>query len=315
LSFPEPITVSYLSPDNELSKPYPAPALLPPFVRFVIAAIWSVLVFWGSGFAYAFFPGRNLIPGLIFRLVACTLTAAGFAFFLRVLDYNFAPVQVALGLPLDRTACRQWAVGFALGGFFISADVLGIACFGSLHLHLHWSLPMLLRAAAVAVLLLSGALMEELSFRGYPFQKLTEAFGAFWAVVALSALFGAVHLHNPDAQGWLSWGFFNTLGVGLLFALARIRTGSLWFSFGLHFGWNLFQGAVFGLPVSGIREFSTLITANAHGSAALTGGAYGPEASATCSVVLVVALPLLWFFTSTSKIQHRPRGLTPTTGI
>ncbi len=144
-----------------------------------------------------------------------------------------------------------------LGGVLIAADVAFIAGFGSLRFHLHLGRHMLLRAVAVTVLLFFGALLEELSFRGYPFQKLTEAFGAFWAVVFLSALFGAVHLGNPDAQGFLSWGFFNTLAVGLLFALARIRTGSLWFSVGLHFGWNLFQGAVFGLPVSGLHDFST----------------------------------------------------------
>ena len=134
-------------------------------------------------------------------------------------------------------------------------------------------------------------------------------------MLALSALFGVVHLQNPDAQGWLSWSFWNTLGVGLLFALARIRTGSLWFSFGLHFGWNLFQGAVFGLPVSGLREFSTFVTASVRGSAALTGAGYGPEASAICSIVLVAALPLVWIFTSTSKIQHHPRSGPPPSGI
>jgi hypothetical protein len=102
----------------------------------------------------------------------------------------------------------------------------------------------------------------------------------------------------------LSWGFFNTLAVGVLFALVRIRSGSLWFSFGLHFGWNLFQGAVFGLPVSGLREFSTVVTATVHGSLALTGGGYGPEASATCSTVLVVGLPLVWWLTARRKKER-----------
>jgi membrane protease YdiL (CAAX protease family) len=296
-------------------KPYEMPTLLPPFVRFLIAAIWTAGVFWGSGFVYAIFPDRNLVPGLLFRLIACVLTAAGFAFFLRVLDYNHWPLPAALGLPFDSVASRQFSVGLALGGLLIAADVAFIAGFGSLRFHLHLGRHMLLRAAAVGVLLFFGALLEELSFRGYPFQKLTEAFGAFWAVVFLSALFGAVHLGNPDAQGFLSWGFFNTLGVGLLFALARIRTGSLWFSVGLHFGWNLFQGAVFGLPVSGLRDFSTVVTATVHGSEALTGGAYGPEASATCAIVLVIALPLLVMLTSSPNIQHRPLGLSATSGI
>ena len=71
-------------------QPYPAPVRLPSLVRFLIAAFW-LLVFWGSGFVYAFFPGRNSFLGLISRLVACVLTMAGFAFFLRVLDDNYAP--------------------------------------------------------------------------------------------------------------------------------------------------------------------------------------------------------------------------------
>jgi hypothetical protein len=205
---------------------------------------------------------------------------------------------------LDLTGARQWGTGLALGGVLITVDVLMIYRFGSLQLHFHFSGHTLLRAAAVTALLLAGALMEELSFRGYPFQKLTEALGAFWAVIALSALFGAVHLWNPDAQGWLSWGFVNTLAVGVLFAIARIRSGSLWLSFGLHFGWNFFQGAVYGLPVSGLREFSSVVKATAHGSPALTGGSYGPEASAICTMVLVAGFPLLWWLSPTRNIQH-----------
>jgi membrane protease YdiL (CAAX protease family) len=295
---------------------YPAPTLLPPLVRFVVAAIWAVGVFWGSGFVYGLFPEHELIPGVLFRVLDCALTGAGFAFFLRVLDYNNSPVSAALGLPLDLTAGRQWSTGLALGALLITANVVIVACFGSFQWHFHLVPRMMLRFTAVAVLLLAGALMEELSFRGYPFQKLTEAFGAFWAVVVLSALFGAVHLWNPDAQGFMSWAFLNTIVVGLLFALARIRTGSLWFSFGLHFGWNLFQGAVFGLPVSGIRNFSSIVAAKAYGSPALTGGAYGPEASATCSIVLVIALPLLWWLTtprqtSNQKEDSRQSGESP----
>ena len=179
-------------------KPYPTPTLLPPLVRFMVAACWVVAVFWGSDFVFLFFPGHNLLPGLLFRLIACALTAAGFVFFLRVLDYNPHPLPVALGLPFDRVASRQWSTGFVLGALLITADVLFIVCFGSMHFQFRLTAPLLLRAAAVALLLFFGALMEELSFRGYPFQKLTEAFGALWAVILLSALFGAVHLSNPD---------------------------------------------------------------------------------------------------------------------
>jgi membrane protease YdiL (CAAX protease family) len=286
--------------------PYRSPVPIPALARFIVAALWTAGVFWASGFVYALFPGRDLIPGVLFRLIACLLTAGGFLFFLRVLDYNPSPWPRALALPLDRVAKRQFTTGLALGALLISADAAAIAGLGSLRFHLHLSSHMALRAAGTVALLLFGALLEELSFRGYPFQKLAEACGAFWAVVFLSALFGAVHLGNPDSGGWMSWGFFNTLAVGVLFALARIRSGSLWFSFGLHFGWNLFQGVILGLPVSGLFEFSTVVSASVHGPLWLTGGDYGPEASATCSVMLVLALPLLWVLTAPRKIQHRP---------
>jgi CAAX protease family protein len=285
---------------------YRRPVPIPAIARFLIAAVWSVGVFWASGFVYTLFPGHNLIPGLLYRVVACLLTAGGFLFLLRVFDYNPLPWPRALALPFDLIGKRQFAAGLALGAFLITADVAVMLGLGSVHFHLHLSRALALRAGGSVVLLIFGALLEELTFRGYPFQKLTEACGAFWAVVILSALFGAAHLGNPDAGGWLSWGFFNTLAVGVLFALARIRSGSLWFSFGLHFGWNLFQGVVFGLPVSGLREFSTLVSAHAYGSLLLTGGSYGPEGSATCAAVLVLALPLLWVLTGSRKMQHCP---------
>lgn len=288
------------------ANPYPRPVPIPAFVRFVLAAAWTVGVYWACGFVYSLFPGHDLLPGVLYRVIACILTASGYLFFLRVLDYNPSPWPRALALPLDTVGKRQFFTGLALGAFLMSADVAAIAALGTMQCRLHLSLHMALRAAGGAVLLLFGALLEELSFRGYPFQKLTESCGAVCAVLFLSALFGAVHLGNPDAGGWLSWGFFNTIAVGLLFALARIRSGSLWFSFGVHFSWNLFQGAVFGLPVSGLREFATLVTTSAHGPLWLTGGDYGPEASAVCSVVLVVALPLVWALTGSRKIQHRP---------
>ena len=292
-----------------------APPLLPPLVRFFVAAFWAVLVFWGSGFVYLFFPHRNLVPGLLFRLVACGLTAAGFAFFLRVLDFNSAPLAPALGLPLDAVAGRQFAAGLGVGAALIVAAVAIIAAFGSVQLHLRHSHLFWTRTLIVTATLLLGAAMEELSFRGYPFQKLTQAFGAAGAVLALSGIFGAVHLWNPDSPGLLSLGFFNTLLIGALLAFARIRTGSLWFSIGLHFGWNFFQGAVFGLPVSGLREFAVLVYSSPHGSEALTGGGYGVEGSATCTILLVAVAPVLWRITASKSFQHGRSHALPQRGI
>jgi hypothetical protein len=75
------------------------------------------------------------------------------------------------------------------------------------------------------------------------------------------------------------------LGPGLLFAWAVIRTGRLWLAIGLHFGWNLFEGLVFGFPVSGLATV-TLIQTTVDGPTLWTGGEFGPEAG-------LVVLPAL----------------------
>ncbi len=57
--------------------------------------------------------------------------------------------------------------------------------------------------------------------------------------------------------------------------------GNLWLIAGLHAGWNYFQGNIYGLPVSGNAEASSLFAFGpAAGSSDLvSGGDFGVEAS------------------------------------
>jgi hypothetical protein len=112
------------------------------------------------------------------------------------------------------------------------------------------------------------------------------------AILLLAGLFGAVHLANPNAT---FFGFANTVLIGVFFGLLMVKTRSLWLLWGLHFGWNFTLGALYGLPVSGINQFSVLWTGRADGPTWLTGGAYGLEGSATASVlILVVIMIVAW---------------------
>jgi hypothetical protein len=47
---------------------------------------------------------------------------------------------------------------------------------------------------------------------------------------------------------------------------------------------------VFGLPVSGITQFSPVIQSNTVGPSWMTGGDYGPEGSAVAAVVLLIGI-------------------------
>jgi hypothetical protein len=137
------------------------------------------------------------------------------------------------------------------------------------------------------VLLTVAATNEELLFRGYPFQRLVESWGAPIAVVAISGLFGLGHASNPNAT-WFT--VANTILAGIWLAQAYLKTRALWYPIGLHFSWNFIMAYVYSLPVSGIVLSSQLLTAKDHGPQWLTGGDYGPEGSILCTGVLVVAI-------------------------
>jgi hypothetical protein len=123
---------------------------------------------------------------------------------------------------------------------------------------------------------------EELLCRGYHLQTFASSLNTFWGVAISSIIFGCLHLLNPNAT-WIS-----AVGIflaGLFLAYGYLRTRQLWLPIGLHIGWNFFEGAVFGFPVSGM-EFYRLIRHTVSGPELWTGSAFGPEAG-------LVVLPAL----------------------
>ncbi len=145
----------------------------------------------------------------------------------------------------------------------------------------------LVAAALYLFFLLLAAANEELVFRGYAFQRLAEAIRPAGAVVLFSVLFALGHLANPS-HTLIST--VNTVLIGVLLAVAYLRTRALWVPLGVHFAWNYVQGFVLGLPVSGLSIPHAWLTAQVHGNRLLTGGAYGPEGSWLTTAVILVGL-------------------------
>jgi membrane protease YdiL (CAAX protease family) len=145
-----------------------------------------------------------------------------------------------------------------------------------------------------AVIFVIAAAAEEALFRGYPLQTMMRALPFLAAVVPSSVLFAFVHLDNPN----VAWGFtfVNTTLAGFWLAVAYLRTRSLWFPLGLHWAWNWAMGALLGLPVSGITSLTRapLLRATDTGPAWLTGGAYGIEGGAACTVALLISTIFIW---------------------
>jgi uncharacterized protein len=134
---------------------------------------------------------------------------------------------------------------------------------------------------------------EELLSRGYQLQNLEAGTNTFWAVALSSALFGFLHITNPNASA------VSTLGIilaGFFLAYPYLRTRQLWFSVGVHIGWNFFLGPVFGFPVSGVDTFR-LLDVEVTGPALWTGGEFGPEAGLIVLPALGLGALLVWALT------------------
>ena len=81
---------------------------------------------------------------------------------------------------------------------------------------------------------------------------------------------------------------------GLLFAAAVILTGRLSTAIGIHIAWNLFEGMVFGFPVSGDKEIVSWMGITQSGPRLVSGGEFGPEAGLIGSIASLLGIGLLW---------------------
>ena len=190
-------------------------------------------------------------------------------------------------LPFDANAHDGWR-GVLLAALLMSAIVGLVALLGGYRIA-GWggstSWPMLWFGAG-----LQAAFVEEILARGILFRFLEEFGGSWFALALSSALFGFGHAANPNATVFSSLAI--AVEAGVLLGGAYMLTRNLWLAVGIHFGWNVTQGYLWDVPVSGIAV-DGLVASRALGSELISGGAFGVEASV---VALVLATTLgAWF--------------------
>ena len=143
---------------------------------------------------------------------------------------------------------------------------------------------------------------EELMYRGYHLTNIAEGFnikaiGPKYAIVIAvflsSILFGIFHLGSPGAN---LISIFIIFLMAILLSIAYVLTGRLAMPIGVHIAWNLFQGNVFGFPVSGTTfaaETVTFFSIQQSGPELWTGGAFGPEGGLLGLLVIIAGIFLM----------------------
>lgn len=154
-----------------------------------------------------------------------------------------------------------------------------------------------------ALVVVGAAFMEEWLFRGYIYVNLRE-FYTPGRTVALSAFaFAMVHATNPGTS-FLAW--INIVLIGIVLGQLREITGGILMPLGLHIGWNLGLGMLFGVRVSGLHLPSAFHISLEDLSAPLGGGAFGPEASAVLTALFAGMAILL-----ARRLTPPPAGALP----
>lgn len=186
----------------------------------------------------------------------------------RILGKGFIAGAATIGIPsILLLAASELRLVPALAGSSVEIAAMGVATF------------------------LPAAFFEELVMRGYLFNTIREAFGWRGALIVTSAIFGLLHMGNPnvDAESVLL-----VILAGFFLGAILLATGSLFAACMAHFGWNWMMAAVLHTEVSGIRFPVADFRIVDNGPDWLTGGAWGPEGGLAAGVGMIVAFVYLY---------------------
>jgi membrane protease YdiL (CAAX protease family) len=211
---------------------------------------------------------------------------------------------LTLGLRWTPRAWRDLLAGIVIAALAQTMILLGLLALGMARVSFNadFTAANLLPKLAAAFLLWSAVTwQEELWVRGYWLQNIAEEYGLIWGWLLSSLFFAALHLFNPNVSLSAELGL---VLAGLFLGYGYVRTGYLWLPLGLHFGWNMFEGTVYGFAVSGVGMPRILKTVTS-GPDWLTGGTFGPEAGLIVVPALLLGVLLIEAYTGRKNKRSR----------
>jgi membrane protease YdiL (CAAX protease family) len=238
--------------------------------------------------------GLNLDSLLLQQLIQIIVITGSVFLARKLLDRRSIS---SLGLQLGQLALVDILAGIAITFFMMAAIyvievAMGWLTFKGFAWQFESGQTVLVNTLMMLAVFILVGWSEELLSRGYHLQTLASGINLFWGVVLSSAVFGLLHLGNPNAT-WIS-----AVGIflaGLFLAYGYITTRQLWLPIGLHIGWNFFEGVGFGFPVSGL-DIYPLTRITIAGPVLWTGGAFGPEAGLVVLPGLALGAALIYLY-------------------
>lgn len=220
----------------------------------------------------------------LFVTIATTLIAMGFCKLLQHRKMN------TLGFH-KKGWVKEYLIGWGVGFVLFSAAVLICVLTGSL------TLAGISPTFGIGTFLLFTVgfiiqgMSEEVLCRGYFLVSVGRRYSMLVAIIANSVFFAALHLGN---SGISLLAFINLILFGVFASVYFIKRNDIWGICAVHSVWNLVQGNVYDIRVSGMKLSCSLFSSEiAEGKELMHGGAFGLEGGLAVTIVLVLGTVIL----------------------
>lgn len=183
-------------------------------------------------------------------------------------------------------ALKEYLRGIVVGFFLFSAAILICVVTGAVKIQgISETFGIGMFLLFILGFMIQG-MAEEVLCRGYFMVSLGRR-NSMWAAIAVNALvFAALHLSN-DGIDVLA--FINLVLYGIFASVYFVKRGNIWAAGGFHSMWNLAQGNIYGILVSGIGTECTLLKSTAvEKMEIINGGAFGLEGGLAVTIVFLV---------------------------
>jgi hypothetical protein len=254
-----------------------------PAALFLLSAAWIVLSLAVGREMSGFAPA--LWQDFARSAVSAAVLFAGFYYFARAWVPDLRPLS-SVGFVRRPGIATEFGIGAALGWAITLACVLPSVLTGNLSSSFLWNGTAIFRLILSAASLVAFALVVQLILAGLPSRLLVRATGPGWTTAAVIFVASCLAVTRTSGDG--SSLLFIAL-TAALFCTAFLRTRAIWLPLGLQIGWTLSLQLIFGAGSPYEPPSYGIVQSDIGGPAWLTGGPFGPEASAVAILVLIAA--------------------------
>jgi len=259
------------------------------YLRFIVAVLWFFMARTLARHEALGVTNEQWRP-LAEQSMLLFLLLMGYASMAFALDRQQHPLS-AQGLPRRRGWLSEVGLGLAVGWGVAVVCILPMVLSGGIAIVL-----ILNRSAggwllADAAFFAVAAMAEELTYRGYGFQRFEQSVGSLGATLGFAIFYAIMQALLPGSN---RVSIAVSLALSFVLSMAYLRSRALWVSWGINFGWKASRALLFGLAIGGDSSHSPVVQGNPMGSFWLTGGGYGLDASWIAFVVLLLTLAVVY---------------------